>query len=346
MAALPARKVSLHLLKRADIEADKMLEAIRAARRRVSANVRYAAKQKGMATSRLKREGLYRQASAFYGELAAGLDEQMRELVYGTSKLGLEQASAEIKDKAGAVPKSVRYSTDYARDIWSRIHPANGASIAAVFTQKMAEADIRALRTAFVDTYRQASLEGWPAGKIADNFRKAWTETAGGIEDGKFIDAVGKTWNDKAYAEMLTRTTITRTYQESYNEAIIKAGGDLVQIQNTGDACPFCQAWDQAIVSISGTSKDFPSMADAVATGFQHPNCLCVTTYVDPAADEDEIKKQEGIESPDLAIEGNTQSEARRENLAKIEKYHEKLTGKKTDAQKEAERKAEAKKSA
>ena len=346
MPALSARKVSLHLLKKADVEADKMLKAIRDARRRVSANVRYAAKKKGMATSRLKRDGLYKEASAIYGELAEGLDLQMEELVYGVSKLGLENAAGEIKDKTGSAPAQVRYSTDYTRDIWSRIHPANGQSIAAVFTNKMAEADIRALRTAFVDTYRQASLEGWTAGKIADNFRKAWTEAAGGIEDGKFIDAAGKTWNDKAYAEMLTRTTITRTYQESYNEAIIKAGGDLVQIQNTGDACPFCQAWDQAIVSISGTSKDYPSMADAQATGFQHPNCMCLTTYIDEAADEDEIKKQAAIDSPDLNTEGKTQSEARRDNLARIEKYHERITGQKTDAQIEAERKASEKKSA
>lgn len=339
MPTAAAVKIGAQLRKVQAVETKKMIEAIREARVRVSANVRRAAKAKGMATSRLKREGLYKQASAFYGELAEGLDRQMEELVMGVSKLGFEDAAADLKSKTGKI--GARYSTDYARNIWETIHPANGDSIAGVFTDKMAEADIRALRTAFINTYRQASLEGWTASKISANFRKAWMEAAGGIEEGKFIDAAGRQWSDQAYAEMLTRTTIGRTYRESFQAAVVESGHDLQMIENVGDTCEFCQAWDGIIVSITGNTPNYPTYAEAVACGFGHPNCDCLMTYVDETVDEKKLSEQADVDNPEIATEG-TPSENRRANLAAIQNYREKITGEKTDAQLEKERKAKS----
>ena len=80
------------------------------------------------------------------------------------------------------------------------------------------------------------------------------------------------------YAELVARTTSAEAYREGAKNSIIETFGtnDLVQI-NGGSAneCDVCGTWDGQIVSLTGLTEGFPTLDEAEAEGWGHPNCKC-----------------------------------------------------------------------
>lgn len=89
-----------------------------------------------------------------------------------------------------------------------------------------------------------------------------------------FIDRAGRAWDMATYAEMATLTAIERASIDGYTDAMREYGYDLAQISSHYGACPLCEAWEGVVVSISGTSPEYPSLADAENSGVFHPRCM------------------------------------------------------------------------
>lgn len=95
-----------------------------------------------------------------------------------------------------------------------------------------------------------------------------------------FTDAAGRTWDMATYAEMATLTGIERATREGYLNTMQEYGYDLAIISAHAGACPLCEAWQDVIISVSGTNRDYPSLADAENGGCFHPRCLHhISTY-------------------------------------------------------------------
>lgn len=92
-----------------------------------------------------------------------------------------------------------------------------------------------------------------------------------------FVDRAGRRWNLTSYVEMATRTAVSNAWDDHQAAALVRAGVDLVVVgtHSTEGSCPQCLPWLGRTLSLTGASPGHPTMADAKASGFRHPNCRC-----------------------------------------------------------------------
>ena len=97
-----------------------------------------------------------------------------------------------------------------------------------------------------------------------------------------FRDKADRVWDMETYAEMATLTAIERATREGYTDTMQEYGFDLAIISDHYGACPVCEAWQGVVVSVSGNTPGYHSLADAEAAGVFHPRCLHdISTYFD-----------------------------------------------------------------
>lgn len=83
------------------------------------------------------------------------------------------------------------------------------------------------------------------------------------------------------YTEMATRSTLANAQREGRVAGLKESGADLIIINAVPNPSPLCQPYERAILSLSGDSDRYPSLADAQANGLFHPNCRhSFTKYV------------------------------------------------------------------
>lgn len=92
-----------------------------------------------------------------------------------------------------------------------------------------------------------------------------------------FVDKTGRRWNLTSYVEMATRTAVSNAWDDHQAAALVRAGLDLVVVgtHSTEGSCPQCLPWLGRTLSLTGATPGWPTMADAKASGFRHPNCRC-----------------------------------------------------------------------
>lgn len=95
-----------------------------------------------------------------------------------------------------------------------------------------------------------------------------------------FEDRAGRHWEMSTYAEMAILTAIERATREGYVDTMQSYGFDLAIISSHSGACPLCEAWQGVVISVSGSNRGYPSLADAESAGCFHPRCLhTIDTY-------------------------------------------------------------------
>jgi Phage minor capsid protein 2 len=92
-----------------------------------------------------------------------------------------------------------------------------------------------------------------------------------------FVDKAGRRWDLATYVEMATRTAVSNAWDEHQAAALTRAGVDLVLVSthSTEGSCPQCLPWLGRTLSLTGSTPEYPTLADAKAAGFRHPNCRC-----------------------------------------------------------------------
>lgn len=93
-----------------------------------------------------------------------------------------------------------------------------------------------------------------------------------------FIANDGRHWDIRSYAEMSSRTALLNSLRAGRVAAMEQAGADLIIVRTGPRYCELCGPWKNKILSISGKSDKYPSLATAKAAGLFHPNCRCSFT--------------------------------------------------------------------
>lgn len=95
-----------------------------------------------------------------------------------------------------------------------------------------------------------------------------------------FVDKTGRRWDLTSYVEMATRTAVSTAWDDLQAEAMARTGLDLVLVatHSTEGSCPHCLPWLGQTLSLAGATAGYPTLAEAKATGFRHPNCRCYWT--------------------------------------------------------------------
>lgn len=87
-------------------------------------------------------------------------------------------------------------------------------------------------------------------------------------------DKAGKRWSFETYSEMLVRTKAVEARNQGLANKMVQYGYDLVQVTASGSDHPACRKWEGKILSVSGQTPGYPTLADAQNDGLFHPNCV------------------------------------------------------------------------
>ena len=255
----------------------EIVAAMRRARGDVAEKIAKAGRDKGIVTSERRRRAAFSAIGGYYDRLEREITAIIEDTAYGAARMFHEEAVEDIRAARGRVAQAVvLFDRRRVDAIWAVVAPENGQNLAAVFTKKMEQEEIRNLRTALVETWRIGDLEGLTLQERHRELQKRWDQLAGNTLADRFVDRAGRKWKNADYLNMLTRTTCARVARDTYFDVLIKAGDDLAIIENVdGDACEVCAEWDGKVISITGRTAGYPSYAKAIAVGWGHPNCRC-----------------------------------------------------------------------
>jgi len=279
---------------------EELLRLLGQARVNVQAEIRKAAARARLVTDAGERERLYGRIQAHYDALAAGIDRWSWEAMGQTAADWHGVAAADL---AAAGREAPVFDRNRVRRYFEEAHPANGEALAAVFTNQMADAEVRNLRSALVDTMRQGSIEGWSANETHKALHDRWDALACDTAERRFVDKAGRAWTNADYLNMLTRTTQERVTRDSFVDTLAAAGFSLARIAGgASEVCDVCRAWQDLIVQIAGPPdrrNKYPTYAEAKAAGVFHPNCTHYLEYVDATVDAADASRQAGVTNPD-----------------------------------------------
>lgn len=314
-----------------------MTTAIRNAQRGAAEAIARAARDKGILTSERRRKEAFSAVGGYYDRLERELTALIKDATYQSAKWFHEEAVSDVrsarKNLAAGVVMFDRRRVDA---VWQIVAPENDRGLAAVFTDKMTKAQIGALRQSLVEVWREADVAGLTLNERHALVQSKWDQLAGNVLSDRFVDRAGRAWANADYLNMLMRTTCARVARDSYFDTLTKAGFDLAIIENVdGEACEVCQAWGGKIISISGSTKEYPSYQLAMDAGWGHPNCRCTAEYIDetqiPEAagrKEAEVEEEKPVEPapvvsariPAVAPPKPTKTEQMRAELADMQK--------------------------
>lgn len=88
-----------------------------------------------------------------------------------------------------------------------------------------------------------------------------------------FVDKAGRAWSLGAYVEMATRASTANAMLQGHIDTSLSIGNDLMIVSDHAGSCPVCAPYAGAIISITGKTPGYPSLASAKAAGLFHPNC-------------------------------------------------------------------------
>ncbi len=276
------------LVRRADSVAADAASLVSRALRDVRGEIANLSAELNLAGSADDREKAYAAVRARMAELAARLDR----LLSAQNDLAARTAAKSASADAGV---EVKYSARRAEAVIETVTPAQGDSLAAVFTDRMTRSLVNSLREATVSVLREQAVSGGSLKSMAEEMRRRWTAAADGKP--RFTDAAGREWDTATYFQMNVRTNTMRVYNDCLVDDLARAtGSDLVRV-STGGSDPHCAcaAWEGAILSVSGKTKGFPTYEQARQGGCFHPNCVHTLEAVDELGDADEIARQKKV---------------------------------------------------
>lgn len=93
-----------------------------------------------------------------------------------------------------------------------------------------------------------------------------------------FQDRAGRRWTLDRYIDMATTTVLVSAERQAYFAKSTEWGNDLVRVVHlTHDhPCELCEPFQGKVLSITGKTKGYISVAEAESYGLFHPNCYDV----------------------------------------------------------------------
>jgi len=121
-----------------------------------------------------------------------------------------------------------------------------------------------------------------------------------------YTDVRGRKWAPEDYAEMIARTLPREVYQLGHHNRLIELDRDLVKVTGHRNPCPACRGWEGRVLSVSGKTTGYPTLADARATGYNHPRCI--HTEVTYFGDVEDRKPSQRFKEVDAVLDGQKRS--------------------------------------
>lgn len=226
--------------------------------------------------------------------ILAQIEVVLKELGVDTQKFIEKELTAQYKVGADEAIKQLR---NIGADIsvaegFNRVHKDAIAglvdSAAKAFGESMTGVDRSAqllLGKISRDTITQKLAEGIIGGKAR---REINALIKGQLQQqglDALIDKAGHSWTLDRYADMLFRTKSVEARNRGLINRMVENDYDLVQVSAHG-ATDVCADWEGEILSATGATPGYPTVADAEADGLFHPNCRHAINVLIPSLAE------------------------------------------------------------
>lgn len=214
--------------------------------------------QKLIETAALRNE-----AQAVLDQLLADTPDAVQAGMVTAYEQGARDAAKDLADLTPPVPRltnerAVRALVQEATSALQGTHMRILRSTLDVYRSAVWEAGTSSVVTG-VRTRRQAAQQ------VLDRFANQ------GVTG--FVDRAGRSWELTSYAEMAVRTSAGRAQVSGTLDRFTAAGRDLVIVSDAPGECEVCRDWEGRVLSISGGTPGYPTVAAATAGGLFHASC-------------------------------------------------------------------------
>lgn len=96
-------------------------------------------------------------------------------------------------------------------------------------------------------------------------------------------DRAGRSWSLDRYSSTVYRTKVVQSRNYGFANRLVENGYDLVQVSTHAGSCELCRPWEGKILSITGRTEGYPSLAEAEASGLFHNNCRHAINLMTPS---------------------------------------------------------------
>ncbi len=76
-------------------------------------------------------------------------------------------------------------------------------------------------------------------------------------------------------------------------EKLVQNGDDLIQVSVLDSQCPYCSAWEGKILSLTGETRGYPTVLEAVMDGLFHEGCQHVTKVYSPPVKSPSVEAEQ-----------------------------------------------------
>ena len=207
----------------------------------------------------------------FKGTAAGYFDKAIKAI----AEYRIKAAIADIEDDLPENIKPEQWHPFYNEDKVKYVYEDAYEHIASR-TDNMKQSVKKMLRDESSLIFRRAAMEGITPRKA---HKLLMDQILTNNPDFKFIDRAGKHWDNEAYFRMLTRTVMSQSANDFYCDTLAQKGHDLVQVSRHGASDP-CRFWEGKILSLTGKTKGYKTVAEAKATNeIFHPRCKHTLLY-------------------------------------------------------------------
>lgn len=216
------------------------------------------------------RRAILAQIKQILRELGSDVDPILEAEVEKYYKKGADQAAKQLENLGAEVNIATGFN---------RIHKEAIAAIVDDTARAWGESLQGVNRSAQLLLSKQVKEEitrKLATGKLAGrSLREIKKQIIATLKDDGLValkDKRGATWSLDRYSEMLIRTKAVEARNRGLANRMVENGYDLVQVSSHG-ATDVCGKWEGQVLSVTGKTDGYKTVAQAEADGLFHPNC-------------------------------------------------------------------------
>lgn len=216
------------------------------------------------------RKAILAQIEEILNELGTNAQEFVEKEVTAQYITGANQAVQQLKNVGADVSVAEGFNRIHTNAIAALVDDASRA-----FGESLTGVDRSAqllLGKVSRETMTQKLAEGMIGGKARKEVAKVIKGTLQSQGLDALIDKGGNSWTLDRYADMLFRTKAVEARNRGLMNRMAENDYDLVQVSAHG-ATDVCGDWEGKILSATGATPGYDTVADAEADGLFHPNC-------------------------------------------------------------------------
>jgi hypothetical protein len=247
-------------------ELDALTKAYKDAERRILATFEGATD-----FSQARRAEQLAQINAILTDLGRATGEWADFMVFEQYEKGASEAIRQLQRLKVGIKDTSTMSTIDRRAVAALVSETQASFGAALTTvSKNAESVLsQAVREAMQAELIEGRILGSTRREISRRIKAAME--ADGIT--ALTDKRGARWKLDRYAEMLARTKMTESRNTGLANKMVANGFDLVEVSDHMSNHQQCAAYEGKILSLTGKTDGYPTLADAKMNGLFHPNC-------------------------------------------------------------------------